>query len=346
MKSDFKRMKERSESGQDFRRIFNVVSYGEQFLKGSKYVNRIRKAIDGNPAFNHMFVCDGGKGRACFSVFCMSCRRVKQDRMYENYTSHFADKYDDDEPLIRNNARFGTVLHSLVPVNVETEDLENETVAAVEDAVAELKKRLLGIDRKAKRLFGKDIWLNGGVHLELVDYDRWQFAALSGSRTHKQKTYSEFIERSSNNAEGHYFLVHTHFLSDLDGMQDADFGELFREQWNTTSRQVLIKRLTDTYETGMGDVKHELDKAYRNIANYCYTGSNHGLAYAKNWGNSGKVIETGERVDIKGNVKTFAKEIMSVEIEDALSLGHLRLLIQVHNALTDGNAQGLRVQVR
>ena len=68
------------------------------------------------------------------------------------------------------------------------------------------------------------------------------------------------------------------------------------------------------------------------------------MAYAKNWGNSGKVVET--EVDPRGEIKAFASEVFDVDIEDELSLGHLRLLIQVHNELSKGNNQGLRVQVR
>lgn len=342
----FDELKRRSKTGESLRQILRVTSFETKVLRGSKYTNRIKKATSGYNAFQHMRVCDEGKGKACFSVFCMHCRKVKQKRMYENYVAHFEEAYGKNEKRIRKNARFGTVLHSLVPVNVDTEELESETIFAVEASIKKLKKKLLRIDRVVKEDFGKSIWIAGGVHIELVDYERWQFAALSGARTNKQKTYCEFIERGSNNASGHYFLVHTHFLSDLDGMSDEDMNELFREQWHTTSRQVLIKRLTETYETGMGDVQHDLDKAFSNIANYCYTGSNHGLAYAKNWGNSGKVVETGEKTDIRGNVTTFAKEVMSVEIDDELSLGHLRLLIQTHNAFTDGNRQGLRIQVR
>jgi hypothetical protein len=340
--ASFKRMKSQSKETMD--RLSHLTSYDAGVKKGSMYKTRIGKSILGYSYFDNMRECDDGNGNACFSVFCNHCRKVKQDKMYGNYWDHFEGKYGRSEKKIRANARFGTVLHSLVPVNVATDGLEQETIDLVFAATKDLKETLLKIDRKAKNKFRADIWIAGSIHIELIDYDRWMFASLSGHMTAKQKTYNEFIKRSSNNAGGHYFLVHTHFLCDTDGMVDDDFNELFKEHSNQTSRQVLIKRLTDTYETGMGDVKHELDTAFRNIANYCYTGSNHGLAYAKNWGNSGKVVDT--KVDAKGEIRAFAKEVFDVDIEDELSVGHLRLLIQVHNELTNGNKQGLRVQVR
>ena len=345
MARNFNELKERSDSGAELERLLNLTAYGVKILRGSRYKTRIKQAIKDRSAFSQMIECDNGKGKACFSVFCEHCRKVKQDRMYENYVEHFEGKYGSDEKSIRDNARFGTVLHSLVPVIVETESLEQETTAAVWSAVKELRRKMQKIVRRTKNGFRADIWVCGGVHVELVDYDRWQFASLSGSKTHKQQTYNDFIESSSSNAGGHYFLVHTHFLCDLDGIKDADFSGLFREQWSGSSRQVQIKRLTNVYESSIGSMPHDLDRAYRNIANYCYTGSNHDLAYAKNWGNSGKVIGTEENVYKKGDVKTFAKEVMSVEIDDELSVGHLRLLIQVHNALTDDNKQGLRIRV-
>lgn len=340
--ASFKKIK--AKSNEVLNSLKRLTSYNSGIVKGSMYKTRIKNAASGYSCFDDMRECNNGKGKACFSVFCPHCQEVKQTKMYENYWEHFKGKYGSSEKLIRSNARFGTVLHSLVPVNVKTESLEQHTIESVIAATKEIKETLLKIDRKAKKLYGADIWIGGGIHIELVDYDRWRFAELSGHMSPKQRTYNEFIARSSNNAEGHYFLVHTHFLCDTDGIEDNDFNELFREHWNKTSRQTLIKRLTDTYETGMGDVKHELDTAFKNIANYCYTGSNHGLAYAKNWGNSGKVVQT--KVDAKGEIKAFANEVFDVDIEDELSLGHLRLLIQVHNELSKGNNQGLRVQVR
>ena len=340
--ASFKRLK--TKSNEVLEELQRLTSYNSGVKKGSMYKTRIKNATNDYSYFDDMKECNNGKGKACFSVFCPHCQKVKQDKMYENYWDHFKGKYGRSEKQIRENTRFGTVLHSLVPVNVETDHLEQATIEAVVNATKEIKETLLKIDRKAKKLYDADIWLAGGIHIELVDYDRWMFAELSGRMTAKQRTYNEFISRNSNNPEQHYFLVHTHFLCDMDGIADDDFNELFKEHWNKTSRQTLIKRLTDTYETGMGDVKHELDTAFRNIANYCYTGSNHGLAYAKNWGNSGKVVET--KIDAKGEIKAFASEVFDVDIEDELSLGHLRLLIHVHNELSKNNNQGLRVQVR
>ncbi len=344
MTIDFTKLKEISNSNETLERLQRLTSYNARVKKGSTYRKRISKATCSDPYFDNMRECDRGNGKACFSVFCDHCRKTKQDRMLTNYREHFEGKYGNNESVIRENVRFGTVLHSLVTVNVDTDALEQDTIDAVVSSTKELKDVLVNIRRKATRKYGAQIWIAGGIHLELVDYDRWMFAALSGHKTAKQKTYNEFIERQSNQPGGHYFLVHTHFLCDIDGMHDAKFNTLFKDHWNQTSRQVLIKRLSDTYESGLGDVKHELSTAFRNIANYCYTGSNHGLAYAKNWGNSGKVVQT--QINRKGQIRAFAKDVFDVQIDDELSLGHLRLLIQVHNELTNGNTQGLRIQVR
>ncbi len=341
-KASFKHLKTKSQ--ETFEELRRKTSYNAPVKKGSMYKNRIKNALDGYSYFDDMRICDDGRGPSCHSVFCGHCRKVKQSTMYENYTNHFGPKYNHIETEIRDNARFGTVLHSLVPVNVDTGALEIQTINSVVQATTEIKSLLTKIRRRANNSYDARIWLAGGIHIELVDYDRWMFAALSGRRTSKQKTYNEFIERSSNNPGGHYFLIHTHFLCDKDGIDDDEFKSLFHQHWNQTSRQVLIQRLTDVYETEMGDVRHELDTAYRNIANYCYTGSNHGLAYAKNWGNSGKVVKT--KVDAKGQIKAFAEEVFDTTIDDELTLGDLRLLVQVHNELTKGNNQGLRVQVR
>lgn len=339
----FKRMKDSSK--ETLERLQRLTSYDSDVKKGTKYIDRINTAISGLFEFDHMRECNNGAGKACFSVFCNHCKSSKQNRMYDNYRQHFLTKYNHNEQEIRDHARFGTVLHSLVPVNVETDALEHDTIEGVIDACAQIKSYFQAIKRSAYERFGAKIHIEGGIHIELVDFDRWRFAEMTGRQTHKQKTYNDFFDSSPcSSSSDHYFLVHTHFLCDIDSLKDKEMNALFRKHWNQTSRQVLLKRLTQVYETGMGDVKHDLDTAFRNIANYCYTGSNHRLAYAKNWGNSGKVVET--RTDSKGSIRALAKEVYDSDIQDELSLGHLRLLIQIHNELTNRNAQGLRIQIR
>ncbi|MFM9162134.1 MAG: hypothetical protein ACKOPH_03545 [Methylocystis sp.] len=144
--ASFKKLK--AKSNEVLIRLKRLTSYNSGVLKGSMYKTRVKNAINGYSYFDDMRECNNGKGKACFSVFCSHCQKVKQIKMYENYWEHFKGKYGRSEKLIRSNARFGTVLHSLVPVDVSTEQLEYSTIEAVVASTKEIKDTLLKIDRK------------------------------------------------------------------------------------------------------------------------------------------------------------------------------------------------------
>jgi hypothetical protein len=140
--------------------------------------------------------------------------------------------------------------------------------------------------------------------------------------------------------------VHSHILFDLNGMDEREFAKVINRNWNTTSRQVNITRLTDYYIDDHR-FKHTVNDAIRNIANYAYNGSNAKLTYATNWGGSRKSYEQSKTVDANGSISVVAKGTKQVDFLDTkLPKGHLRFLIRVHNNFTDNRGRGLLVEIR
>lgn len=282
--------------------------------------------------------------RVCGSVFCGECRERKQQALEETFWAHIYREWDGDETEARKRLRFASVLHSLVAINF---DDKHASLDRVGDAVEDMKGRIAKVGRTASRK-GSGLWMAGVVHLELIDMNRYAFIDLGGAKTGKERTLKDMMEVLGVGFADRVVLVHYHALLDRDEMGDVEVRGLFGEHWNQAASMVQIKRLTDEID----GKKHKFGDAIRNIALYCYNGSNTRgdteLMFKRNWGGSGKVYETGERVDEKGNTISYVNEVMDAYLDgsDYLSVADVRMLVELHNQVAGDGGKGLRVGIR
>lgn len=320
-----------------------VASYLEQqtargwrFAERTRQTTKIKEAIKGIDELSHM-LCDDG---SCGSVFCMTCRKRKQDSLHSQYEERLR-RFDNDEEA-RKDLRYVTILHSLVGVSFENIIGETKTLEDVESSVGDFKAQLKGIDRHFRK---NDLWARGTIHLELVNMDLFRFANLSGTVTTKQKTLKD-LERHFGTNSDYYILVHSHILFDINGIDDNIFRRYIRKKWNITDRQVDITKLTRFYIDENRITEHNVNDAIRNIANYGYNGSNGKLTFATNWGSSRKVYTREQRLDALGNINEYVKGVRGLDdLDTRMSKGEIRFLIKAHNLFTDNKGRGLLVSI-
>ncbi len=314
----------------------SVRGSSETFAKNSSYKSRIFSSIKGTQYEAAMNECDNG-GSACGSVFCDRCKHRKSMNMYQAYKRHCEKAFGNDEVVARERLRWVTVLHSLVPVSYESSEISNECVNQIKSDVEKMKGYISNVGRTARRKHGTDIWLRGGVHAELIDYEMFQFAHLAGKKTTKQNTLSGFIDAAlpPGKVVDRYFLVHFHALADTGGMSDRDFKDLFANHWSLTEKQLHIQRTCSLIKLkGMRKaIKQTLDNGLLGMSRYCFTGSNSRLQYARNWGAGKVVFQSGEEVNGCSGIIGFAEEVNDHTFDEQLSKTDIRLLVSAHNEI-------------
>lgn len=328
-----------------FQEMERISSYSYNVAKKSRHKKRIADSIEKFDEFDTMKNCVPKTRDACGSVFCFECRKNKQDGLYRQYKDYVEKTFGKSEAKARKRLRYVTVLHSLEEINFLNLYQEDETIKKLKKTRDDFRKCLLRLDRSIKESrFQKEIWLLGTIHLEMLNMEFYRFAALSGKTTTKQKTLKEFEEKAGQGAD-YYFLFHSHFLVDGNGLADRELNKLLREIWGLTEKQVLMTPLTEFYDDGK---EHTLDEALRNIANYGFNGSNGDLTFKTAWGNSRKFYTPAEKKDALGKVRHYVTSVKDTgaETDERLTLGHIRLLIKAHNAFTDGGRKGLTVTIR
>ena len=213
-KKSFRDMKTSMDKATD--RMIRAVSADKTFSKGSRYVGRIREAVSGTDIGARMNACASGVTK-CGSVFCVSCRDRKQRGMLKAFKDHI-ERYDADEKDTRRQLRWVSVLHSVVSVRYETGDAEQACLNEVQAAVKQMKLDLKNLQRTAvsRESAGANnhLWLRGAIHIELVDYDIYQFAgSLGGKATNKERTLKELIRQlpGYDDRGGKFFLIHFHY---------------------------------------------------------------------------------------------------------------------------------------
>lgn len=323
--------------------IRRALSYDEEFPKNSQYAARIAESVKATQTGKVMEECAAG-GSRCGSVFCDTCKKKKQSSLYSAYRLRFDESLSGDEVIARDRLRWVTVLHSVVVIFDQANMQEIMTIEDVKSAVEAMKKDLANVARTAKRKHGVNIWLRGGVHIELVDYEMYRLAGKFGKMTTKEETLKTLLHELDPSVSGKLFLVHFHALADTAGLSDKKFRNLFSEKWKL-KRQVLIKRLWSKIKKRDSTVDHKLDDALRGMARYCFNGSNARLAYSMNWGAGSVVLETGEEVGVDGKITTYAREIQSYRCDKKLSVGELRLLIEIHNQVNSISHKGLGIGI-
>jgi hypothetical protein len=313
----------------------HMNAHGWHYAERTRQTTKIKEAIDGIDELAHM-LCDDG---SCGSIFCMTCRKRKQDSLHRQYRNRIKRFSNDDE--IRNNLRYTTILHELVPVSFDSIDKEIEALGNIDLSVSRFREQLKSIDR---HFSDYDLWARGTIHLELVNMDLFRFASISGKETTKQKTLKELEREAGTNAD-YYVLVHSHILFDTNGLDEKKFGSFIRNRWDATQRQVDIRRLTKYYIDGERFTEHSVEDAIKNISRYGYNGSNGRLTFATNWGSSRKVYTQEQRKDAMGAINDYAVGVMGLdEHDEKLTKGQVRFLIKAHNLFTD-NGRGLLVSI-
>lgn len=343
MTTRFQKLKKNAK--EELHRLQQRIAFEKEPEKGSRYRERIREALDGTADGREMSNCLANKGRSCGSVFCAKCRAKKQENMISSYRSHVADSFNNDERRARDRLRFVTVLHSVVAANHGSQQEEQNSIDKVVEAVAEMKLNLQNIARTARRKYDADIWLRGGVHIELIDYELFSLAEKLGKVTTKEDTIRSLVGRFANDPNNKYFIVHFHALVDKCSLKEDEFRELFTDKWSLTNKQVHIQRTWSKVRFSNREEKQTVDDGLVAMARYCFNMSNTRLEYARNWGAGNIVFETGEEVSASGHVEGFAKEVMSRGADKRLSLGDLRFLVQVHNAVNGPSHKGLVVGI-
>lgn len=247
------------------------------------------------------------------------------------------------DPRLR--LRWVSVLHSVVPVRYETRLDESDTLAQVIAAAIEMRNRLRQVDRTASRRWGKNLWLKGGVHIELVDYQSFSLARLLGKSTAKEKTLEKLVEAGGATKSGKYFLVHFHALVDLNGIADGGFRDLLLSHWGLEARQVRVERLWKKIHFKGRQQAHSIDDALKGMARYCFNMSNARLEYSANWGAGSIVFEGGEEVSAAGHIEAFATEVMDRELCKPLSYGDIKLLVRAHDIINGSSHRGLAIAI-
>jgi hypothetical protein len=201
--------------------------------------------------------------------------------------------------------------------------------------------------------------LRGAIHAELIDYSLYEYFIATGGGTEKEKTLSAFIEASgasytkkglfSDSDKELYILIHFHALADIGTTQQKDIRKVFVKRWSLTNRQVDISRLWDVVKdrkTG-GMKRHKIDDAMKGMARYCYTRSNDRLTFSRDWGAGEKIHQTGLAYDPVEGMKTYAEIMKDRNIDEdlTLSLGEVRLLVKVHNAIGGISNEGLNIYI-
>lgn len=321
----------------------NVADYferktalGWRYAERTRQTTKIKMAIEGESDFSHM-ICDDG---SCGSIFCMVCRKRKQESLHSQYKDRV--KRFDNENDARNDLRYITILHEFVAVSYDTKLSEMCSLEDIEKSVSHFRARLKSVYRH----FDKNhIWARGAIHLELINMGLFRFASLSGRQTTKQKTLSD-MENDTDKKGDFYILVHSHILCDINGNDEDDFRKYLRRKWNVNKRQVDITRLTEYYIDATRFTKHTVAEAIKNIAYYGYNGSNGRLSFATNWGSSRKVYTRQQKINALGQINQYVEGVEGLDaFDEYLSLGDLRFLIRAHNLFTDNDGRGLLIRV-
>lgn len=341
----------------DFKELKRRSSFSHSMGKNTQYKTRIMDAVDATAYGTIMKTCADG-GSRCGSVYCDECRQRKQKSMLYRYQKHFSKKMKGKERIARDRFRWVSVLHNVVEINIRTETDEQETINNVLRSVEIMKSY---ISLMGKKYADKDLWLRGGIHLEIVDYRAFRTAAEMGTATNKEKTLTAFIQKMTNSDANFIFLVHFHALVDMGKMNETDFDKMFAERWNGVSRQVDISTLWNEinaiqYDDNGNAIKDEygrylrkkekqkINHAFIAMANYCFSFSNDKLQYARNWSHGQYVTEVEQELH-KGNIETIATQTEFRVDSKRLNKGHIRLLVSASNAVNGSSHKGLEVRI-
>lgn len=357
MDDDFRnRLKKQSDN------LLEAVSqadlYSKHFTKYTRQRTRIKEAMVNEEQGKIMLSCSSG-GDACGSIFCDRCLDKRQRNMFASYNNYIDKTFLGDEGIARDRLRWITVLHNVVKVSYSSNIDEDNTIKECVDSANNLKKIIGNLSRNNRR-----IWLRGAIHAELIDYSLYEYFTSTGGATEKSITISDFINSSgykehNTDYKGSmfdsiagdkelYFLIHFHALADIGDYTDNQFRKKFTDRWNITKRQVDVGRIWDEIDTKDGTIKHKIEDAIKGMSRYCYTRSNARLTFSKNWGAGEKIMSSGIRYNhSKESIVSYAKEIMDRDLDNDLSLsvGELRLLIKVHNAISGSNKDGLNISI-
>jgi len=338
---DFAELKNKSPDSIDrmLKELDRVDSYSKRDLGKLRVGGKIKTAITGQPEFSKMAKCRGGKN-ACGSVFCPKCQKAKVLQIHRDFLDYYDSEFSSNETAAKQQLRYGTVLHQLVPVNVDNLFNEDGVIRDLIVSVARLKENLKRVENVL--LSGKpsrQVFAIGTIHLELIDVDMYRIEKI-GRESDKQRTFRKWFDKIGRERD-FYFLVHAHFMIDNKRLSKKQLDEAFRSvpEWNVTNEQILIKKFSEKF---MGR-KRTLEENLKKTAKYAYSGSNKRLRFKDAWGDTDKEYKVVEKRDAYHRLHTYVEETGRPNIGEDLTLGHIRLLIKAHNAFTDDGIDELRI---
>ena len=177
----------------DFARLRELMARDARDLtavpkSNTRYEQRIAQATKNTNLGDAIISCTVEK--ACGSVFCEHCRKRKQDRLYYSFRKHCNERFGFDEAKASENLRFISVLHG--PVMIDDATFEEELLRKLSISVDEMKAKVAKIAKQVKR-DGRQIWLRGAIHLEMLDYNMFLFADMAGAHSTKVETIRQFL---------------------------------------------------------------------------------------------------------------------------------------------------------
>jgi hypothetical protein len=322
--------------------LARIHSYNITAADRSGLETRVKKAIEDDSSLAVMLECIKEQTGLCNSVFCMECRKKKQNALYKQFAEYYNDAFGGNEELVGNRFRYVTILHDLREINCSDPFHEADIIRKVRASVSNFKARLAEFGKTSKSCKGKSgkIWLRGSIHIEMLSMELRKISEFSDKLTASDEASSNFEKVVGYGIE-YWFLVHGHFLLDIDCYTESEIRKMLRLTWNASGKQINVSRLT-TFHEGP-EKKLELHSVLRNIADHGYNGSNSNLKFAS--AHDSANINKDRKYGAIGLSMTDTQTMQSTNVDEYLSYEQLRLLIKVHNIFTDGGQKGLTISI-
>jgi hypothetical protein len=213
-----------------------------------------------------------GRGQYCGNIYCKTCRdrmAVKLLDRFKTQLTYSPDRSASREEYSRDNLRFVTVLHGLVPAD------KHEVTQAQDRA------------RKEYRNFSTKwgVWYQGAFEYELVDMAKVvKHIADAGSQSRKKDSLLRMAGVKPNLIEDKYIfwtdkdgrkrtdyiLLHTHFLMDCGKNDWEDISANIRRRWSGKN-DVDISTLYDFSIRTLDDSLYKLASyPFKNRVKYHY----------------------------------------------------------------------------
>ena len=181
-----------------------------------------------------------GRGNYCGYTYCSGCRKRQSLALLKKFKTHiYKEGYGENKT--REQLRWITILHDLVPLNVDD----------VKQSVSTARKDFKSI----KRMYS-DTWGQGAFEFELISMKLLnEYIPDDGSESRKRQVlrsmcYGNTVLDSIDDSINERVLVHTHFLMDCKNHSWLSIEKSLKMKWSKPY-QVRIDRLHDSGKTDL-----------------------------------------------------------------------------------------------